>query len=169
MVSTCWITNIHYVSDSLYATIPAKRVKGYVQSCEPDQNLLINLHSEQQLKALGKIPLAERIMHTDATGGLNMIPKHLRDYGQIMNYFMVVKDASDLNKRSLVVNESISSMQSTFGIKRMFDQFIENFRKLHSSQNAIFQLVVCDLSWATIHAVLQCFNLELINLKIMKS
>jgi len=31
----------------------------------------------------------------------------------------------------------------------MFDQFIEYFRKLHSSQNAIFQLVVCDLSWAT--------------------
>ena len=63
MVSTCWITNIHYVSDSMYATIPAKRVKGYVQSCELDQNLLINLHSEQQLKALGKIPLAERIIH----------------------------------------------------------------------------------------------------------
>jgi hypothetical protein len=47
----------------MYATFPAKRVKGYVQSCELDQNLLINLHSEQQLKALGKIPLAERIIH----------------------------------------------------------------------------------------------------------
>ncbi len=46
-------------------------------------------------------------MHTDATGGLNMVPKHLRDYGQIMNYFMVIKDASDFNKRSSVVNKSI--------------------------------------------------------------
>jgi len=36
------------------------------------------------------------------------MPKHLCDYGQIMNYFMLVKDASDLSKRSLTVNESTS-------------------------------------------------------------
>ena len=74
----------------------------------------ISLHTELQLKALKSIPRKNRILHIDATGKLVHIPKIMRDFKQIMNYAMIVKNASSIDERGLLINESITSRQVNF-------------------------------------------------------
>jgi len=76
-----------------------------------------------------------------------------------MNYAIVAKNAKDLEKRSLLVNETITSGNDTFSLEQMFGKFRQSYYKLFSTDK-IFTLMVCDLSWATIHASLHVFNKE---------
>ena len=55
------------------------------------------LQSERQLQCINKILKKNRILHVDATGGLVKITKNMRDYPQLLNYVLLMKDGSDLN------------------------------------------------------------------------
>jgi hypothetical protein len=55
VVSTSWITNVFYCSDMGKKAITAKHIKGFVQSLTVDPWFYMNLHSEKQLKAIGKL------------------------------------------------------------------------------------------------------------------
>ena len=122
MISTSWITNVHHVSDTTIASIPAKTLKGYVQAADCDQHLQITLHSELQMLALNKIIKMDRILHTDATGKLVSIPKYMKDCKQIMNYALLVKDTSDLEKQGLLVSESFTSRHDTSSIVKLLQE-----------------------------------------------
>ena len=72
----------------------------------------ISLHTE--LKALQSIPKMNRILLIDAIGKLVHISKIMKDFKQIMNYAMIEKDASSIDERGLLINESITSHQVNF-------------------------------------------------------
>jgi hypothetical protein len=82
-----------------------------------------------------------------------------------MNYFMIVKDLSDLNLQHLLINETITSRQDTLSLIQFLRLFKFNYQTIFKpkSFDSIFQLVISDLSWATIHAVLEVFNLGIFN------
>ena len=63
------------------------------------------------MKALKSIPKTNRILHIDATGKVVHIPKAIKEFKQIMNYALIVKDSSNLDERGLLINESITSRQ----------------------------------------------------------
>ena len=54
VVSTCWITNVFACSAMAKNVIPACKIKGYLQSFTVEPYFYMNLHSEKQLKAIGK-------------------------------------------------------------------------------------------------------------------
>jgi hypothetical protein len=75
-----------------------------------------------------------------------------------MNYVMKVKNSADLSIPGLVINEFITSGQDTYSIRLMISTFMKNYFKLYSNGAKLFQLVVCDMSWSTVHACLKEFN-----------
>ena len=80
----------------------SKKLKGFIQAAHCDQHLQISLHSDLQLKELNKIPKKNRILHIDSTDKLVNIPRYMNAYTQIMNYTLLVEDASDLETFSLM-------------------------------------------------------------------
>jgi hypothetical protein len=121
------------------------------------------LHHEIQLEAFHKIPAERRIIHVDATGGLVHITKAMKNYSQIMNYAIIVKDSLMLESPGLLLNETITSRQDTYLIGEFFRLVKFNLWQLYESEDKFGAIIICDLSWATIHAALEVFNLETIN------
>jgi len=104
------------------------------------------------------IPLENRILHLDSTGSLCKFSVPGIELGPIMNYVMKVKNSADLSLPGLVINEMITTGQDTFSIRLMISTFMKNVFKFHSSGTKLFPLVVCDMSWSTVHACLKEFN-----------
>jgi hypothetical protein len=101
-----------------------------------------------------------RILHLDSSGKYCKITKEMNDqYQQIMNYVFLLKDISDLQKPATIINEVITSRHDTCRISEMFLLLKHNYRKLFDA-TLIFRLIVLDLSWASIHAILEVLNLE---------
>ena len=119
------------------------------------------MHCESQLAVIKNMPPERRILHVDSSGGLCKITNKMNDqYQQLMNYVFLIKDASDLdNIPGVMVNEVITSRQDTCRIGEMFHLLKHNFSKVFDTALS-FRFVVLDLSWATIHAVLEVMNLE---------
>jgi hypothetical protein len=112
------------------------------------------------MRAMKTIPSASLILHVDSTGSLVTVnnSKSIK-YKRIMNYAIIAKNAKELDKRGLLVNETITSGNDTFALEQMFGKFQQSYYKLFNNDK-MFSLLVCDLSWATIHASLHVFNRE---------
>ena len=121
--------------------------------------MTIALHCEIQIVAMLRINILYRVLHIDASGKLTYVPKYQTEYPMIMNYAMKVKDANEFSLPGVVVNETITSRQDTFSILSMLNLFKFNCNLL-TSQQKLFQLVMCDMSWATVHASLEAFTQE---------
>jgi hypothetical protein len=80
-------------------------------------------------------------------------------YQQLMNFGFILKDVSDFEKPGIIINEVITSRQDTCRISEMFLLLKHNYRKLFDT-TLVFRLIVLDLSWASIHAILEILNLE---------
>jgi hypothetical protein len=80
-------------------------------------------------------------------------------YQQLMNFVFILKDVSDLEKPGIIINEVITTRQDTCRISEMFLLLKHNYRKLFDT-TLVFRLIVLDLSWASIHAILEILNLE---------
>ena len=78
-----------------------------------------------------------------------------------MNYVVLIKNLADLNHPGIVVNETITS-HDTMRIGEMFYLLKSNYKKKFGSALK-FRIIGMDLSWATIHAALEIFNLESID------
>ena len=62
------------------------------------------------------------------------------------------------------VSETITSRHDTSSIAKLPQRFKYDYMSLFPSDSAsIFKLLISDFSWATIHAVLEVFNLERVN------
>lgn len=120
------------------------------------------LQTEKQLRALQKIPANQRMLEVDATGCLVKIEKYMRPFKQILNYVMLAKDIGNLKNLGINVTEMSTSRHDTFGISEMFNLFIYNYKTIFPTEARIFKLLICDFSWATIHAALLSFNREYI-------
>ena len=53
-----------------------------------------------------------------------------------------------------------TSRHDSFRIGEMFRLLRFNYNKIYQSRNLTFRLIVSDLSWATIHAIVETLNLE---------
>ena len=95
VVSTCWITNLLSAADMAKSVIKGKHIDGSLQSFQIFPDLFINMHTERQIKAINSVNQENRVIHIDATGGLVKVDKKMRDYGQILNYVMLLKDLSN--------------------------------------------------------------------------
>lgn len=123
----------------------------------------ITLHCEQQIKVLHSIPAEQRVLHIDATGQLVYVAKYMKKYPKIMNYAFIVKDSLNLEEFGLLINETITSRQDAYSIGDMLRLFKFNYLSIYPNAGRIFQMVIVDLSWATIHATLEVLNLETVN------
>ena len=124
----------------------------------PDFNL--SMHCEKQLQAIKALKEENRILHLDSSGKYCKITREMNDqYQQLMNYVFLLKDVSDFEKPAIIINEVITSRQDTCRIAEMFLLLKHNYRKLFDT-TLVFRLIVLDLSWASIHAILEIFNLE---------
>ena len=120
------------------------------------------MHCERQLEAVKALKPENRILHLDSSGKYCKITKEMNDqYQQIMNYVFLLKDNSDFEKPATIINEVITSRKDTCRISEMFLLLKHNYRKLFDAA-LIFRLIVLDLSWASIHAILEVLNLETI-------
>ena len=77
-----------------------------------------------------------------------------------MNYVCKLKSFSDLSQAGVVINETITSRHDTTRLGEMFNLLKSNFKKKHGALK--FRIIGMDLSWATIHASLEIFNMETI-------
>lgn len=71
----------------------------------------------------------------------------------------MLKDVSKLRDPGAVVSETVSSVHDTGRLCDMFRTLKTDFKKVYDTQ-LFFRYVVCDLCWATIHAMLEVMNLE---------
>ena len=83
----------------------------------------------------------------------------MRDYGQILNYVLLIKNILSLDLEGIPITEVASSRHDTYTIEKMFHLLKFNYDKIRGKK-LIFRLVVCDMSWATIHATLSVLNSE---------
>ena len=60
------------------------------------------------------------------------------------------------------MSETVTSQHDTCRIGEMFHLLKHNYKKVFGTA-LFFRYVVCDLSWATIHAMLETMNFELID------
>jgi hypothetical protein len=112
------------------------------------------------MRAMKTIPSASLILHVDATGSLVTVNNsNSIKYKRIMNYAIIAKNAKELDKRGLLVNETITSGNDTFSLEQMFGKFRQSYYKLYNTDK-MFSSLVCDMSWATVHASLHVFNRE---------
>ena len=79
-----------------------------------------------------------------------------------MNYVTLLKNLSDWNQPGIIVNETITSRHDTSRIGEMFYLLKCSYRKKFGTALK-FRIIGMDLSWATIHAALEIFNLESID------
>ena len=76
-----------------------------------------------------------------------------------MNYVSLLKNFEDLNKPGIVINETITSRHDTTRLGEMFYLLKCNYKKKFGT-SLLFRIIGMDLSWATIHASLEIFNME---------
>ena len=76
----------------------------------------MKLLTEKQLKVIKSIPPEQRILHCDATGGLVSIPKYMREYNQILNYALLLKDGQDLVRDGICIMEMSTSRHDAYSI-----------------------------------------------------
>lgn len=62
------------------------------------KKFVMNMHLEEQIRAINLVPAKQRILHIDATGSLTKIAKYMREYATIYNYFFLVKDSKALEE-----------------------------------------------------------------------
>lgn len=60
------------------------------------------------------------------------------------------------------MNETVTSQHDACRIGEMFNLLKYNYKKVFGT-SIFFRFVVCDLSWATIHAMIETMNLETID------
>lgn len=162
MVSTCWITNLNYVSEATRVMLDTCKLKGYVQQCDIQPEFCLTLHCQKQLEFIKLIEPQKRILFVDSSGGLCKITKQMNaDYQRIQNYVFLLKDISKLNEPGAVINETITSQHTTRRLLDMFNLLKSNFKFVFDT-SLLFRFVVCDLCWPTIHARLEAMNLETI-------
>lgn len=74
------------------------------------------MFSEKQLELFKSIPAEFRILHCDATGSLVSIPKYMRQYNQLLNYVLFLKDARDLSLDGVCIMEMCTSRHDAYRI-----------------------------------------------------
>ncbi|CAF0973126.1 unnamed protein product [Brachionus calyciflorus] len=161
-VSTCWITNTLSCSESINQTVKAKRkngINGYVQDFSLHKDFNLTLHTETQIRLINQVPPNRRILHVDATGGLVQIFKYQKNYNQILNYVMLMKDSMNLNESEyFIINETATSRHDAYSIGSMFRLVKHNYSRINNCNRLKFRLLICDMSWPTIYASLEVFN-----------
>lgn len=83
----------------------------------------------------------------------------MRDYGQILNFVLYLKNYLSLEDEGIPITEAASSRHDTLIIEKMFHLLKFNYEKI-KNKRFNFRLVVCDMSWASIHATLFILNSE---------
>lgn len=74
------------------------------------------MFTEKQMNVFKSIPEDQRILHCDATGGLVKIPKYMREYNQILNYVLFLKDGRDLTRDGICILEMSTSRHDAYRI-----------------------------------------------------
>ena len=95
------------------------------------------MHTESQIRALHSIEPNDRMLEVDATGNLISIPAYCRDYNQILNYVMLVKNINDLKEPGICLTEMASSRHDTYAISEFFNRFIYDYKMLHPCDESI--------------------------------
>lgn len=163
MVSTCWIANLQYVSQTSRILLNANKIQGYVQKLDIEPEFCLALHCEKQLETIEYVEPQKRMLFVDSSGGLVKMTKQMNEYYQrIQNYVFLLKDVSKLHEYGAVINEVVSSQHDTGRLSEMFQTMKNNFEKL-GKESLFFRYVVSDLCWPTIHAILAVLNLETIH------
>jgi hypothetical protein len=160
MVSTCWITNVNFIADSLKVSMPGPKMSGYVQRFQVAPDFVLGLQCEKQLHAIHRVPEEHRVVHVDSTGGLVKITQSMNDqYSDIMNYVFMLKNSRDFELPGVVVQEVATSRHDTMRIGEMWHLLKYNYLQVHDTSLKI-DICVLDMSWASMHAFLEIMNLE---------
>ncbi len=78
------------------------------------------MHCEKQIKCMNSYPNKYLCLHDDASGNLAKWTQQPVLFKRIMNYAMVIKDVSNLDKPGVIVNDVITSEQTTFSLANIF-------------------------------------------------
>jgi hypothetical protein len=94
---------------SLFSGIEADKCKGFVQDATFLPEFSMSLFSERQLKCIRQVPVSDRIVHMDASGGfVNISKKTGFVYQRMLNYVMLMKDDRMKQTNNLVIGEMVS-------------------------------------------------------------
>lgn len=116
-------------------------------------------------KALRNISSANRIAHIDSSGKFCRIPKRIRQYKWLLNYFIICKDRNqfvqELNaEKSLLVSEMVTSRHTTFSTGNFLRFIKHDYETKYPNETLYFRMIVSDYSWATMHAIVEALNIE---------
>ena len=92
------------------------------------------MHTESQLRALHSIEPHNRLLQVDATGQLISIPAHFRDYNQILNYVLLVKNINYLNELGINLSKMAASRHDTYALSKFLNKFIYDYKMLYPNE-----------------------------------
>ena len=165
-----WHELVQTAALTYHCSVEYNVLPGFIQEIISHPDFCILMYCEKQLECIKSTPKKNRFLFTDATGNLVSISKIQQtnnvEFNRILNYFCILKDSRYINdnskdrKKSVLVGEMSSSRHDVYAISRLFESLKFAYETVYSSELLYFRLIVCDYSWATIHAILKSFNLE---------
>ena len=162
-----WSSNLIAVASEQQASYQGKHLNGYVQEIATFPFFKLFCFSEKQFECIKATSYVDRFLHIDSTGGLVSVPKDLTrntvgEYSRILTYYCVMKNAQTLGRSdgagSVLIGEMSSSVHHVGQIEDFFSRIRYAYQRINGSLSFNFRLVVIDMSWMLIHAVLDGFN-----------
>ena len=149
------ISNIYHAAKTAKQCMKGKSLDGYVHELIIHDYFSMTLLMEQQIEALHCVPVEDRILHFDATGGLVKAngKKDGHDYGQILTYALIAQNIKHLTQsKYLLLSETTTSRHDTQSITKMLLTVQAAYGRRYPNDGKLCYIIVLDLAWASIHA-----------------
>ena len=127
-----WSISLAATALAFRSSVPAKKLKGYIQHTETIMALEISCFSQLQLECLNNTPDVDRVLHLDATGSLvklsnnqDVLNKRVLNYiCMVKNYKLVNQEASKFQLGKFILNfiriELIEFILNAFEFSRIY-------------------------------------------------
>ena len=90
MIELDWLGRLYEIGDVLRMTVKGKCIDGYLREVMSYNELTMYLNMERQLEVIHTIPVEQRLLFCDSTGGLVSLPQEARKFKRVLNYDNVV-------------------------------------------------------------------------------
>ena len=154
----------HDTADAFEAMKIDNKLSGYIQQIITHKEFAMYTYCHQQIELLRSVPPENRIAHYDATGNLARIPKNKILYSKLLTHCLLLKDSrqtidqtSGKSTKSAIIADMCTTRQDVYRISDFFRCFKTDYETIYS-QPLSFRLIVCDWSWASMHAIVESFN-----------
>ena len=147
------INNLYNSAITSSVSMKGKTLNGYIHDITIHEKFGMTLLLEEQLDALHCVPVDDRILHFDATGGLVKAKGDGHDYGQILTYGLIAQNIKKLTQgKFLLLGETTTSSHDTESITKMLLTIQAAYGRRYPNDAKLCYMIVLDLAWASIHA-----------------